>query len=253
MSKLISGYWWAWKNIESGKKSMQTLRKFYPDSDLFINVDYEGDVDGYQKVGNELSAIVTRNNFQVGYCGDFGNVKVGYSHWTKEKSVEWLRGLYEACKKTDSKYMMLFEEDDFVLKPISILNEEFSMAIHPTSPSPTGRMRPNPIPNRFKQYSKSVGGVDICPGYASGGGTIFNREHYIDSYDRVLDLYTKNYDEFCKINKIYGWEDFLFQYILMLGGYEIIQNHQLCEHWEVPNFQEFEILTGCKDHNLINL
>ena len=33
---------------------------------------------------------------------------------------------------------MLFEEDDFVLKPISILNEEFSMAIHPTSPSPTG-------------------------------------------------------------------------------------------------------------------
>ena len=36
---------------------------------------------------------------------------------------------------------MLFEEDDFVLKPISILNEEFSMAIHPTSPSPTGRMR----------------------------------------------------------------------------------------------------------------
>ena len=25
MSKLISGYWWAWKNTESGKKSMQTL------------------------------------------------------------------------------------------------------------------------------------------------------------------------------------------------------------------------------------
>ena len=44
---------------------------------------------------------------------------------------------------------MLFEEDDFVLKPISILNEEFSMAIHPTAPSPTGRMRPNAIPYNF--------------------------------------------------------------------------------------------------------
>ena len=51
---------------------------------------------------------------------------------------------------------MLFEEDDFVLKPISILSEEFSMAIHPTSPSPTGRMRANAIPYQFKEYVKRL-------------------------------------------------------------------------------------------------
>ena len=116
MSKLISGYWWAWRETKAGKKSMQTLRKFYPDADLFINVDYEGDVEGYTKVGKELGATVTRNNFQLGYCGNFGDRDIGYEHWTKEKAVEWLRGVYEACKKTDSKYMMLFEEDDFILK-----------------------------------------------------------------------------------------------------------------------------------------
>ena len=91
------------------------LVKFYPDADLFINVDYEGDVEGYTKVGEELGATVTRNNFQLGYCGNFGDRDIGYEHWTKEKAVEWLRGVYEACKKTDSKYIMLFEEDDFVL------------------------------------------------------------------------------------------------------------------------------------------
>jgi len=253
MSKLISGYWWAWKDVEAGKKSAQTLRKFYPDSDLFFNVDYEGDVEGYQKIGKELGATVTRNNFQLGYCGDFGDKNIGYKYWTQEKSVEWLRGVYEACNKTDSKYMMLFEEDDFVLKPISILNEEFSMAIHPTYPSPTGRMRANFIPDKFLEYSKSVGGVGTCPGYASGGGTIFNREHYIDAYERGLELYTKHYDEFCKISKIYGWEDFLFQYVMMLAGYEIIQNPHLCEHWEVPNFEGFEIITGLKQPELIQL
>ena len=253
MSKLISGYWWAWRETEAGKKSMQTLRKFYPNSDLFINVDYEGDMEGYQKVGEELGATVTRNNFQLGYCGNFGDRDIGYEHWTKEKAVEWLRGVYEACKKTDSKYMMLFEEDDFILKPISILNEEFSMAIHPTSPSPTGRMRANAIPYQFKQYAESVGGVGDSPGYASGGGTIFNRVQFIDSYERALDLYTKHFDEFCKTSKIYGWQDFLFQYIMQLAGYKIIQNPKLCELWEVPNFEGFEILTGCKQPELVKL
>ena len=108
-----------------------------------------------------------------------------------EREREWLRGVYEACKKTDSKYIMLFEEDDFVLKPISILNEEFSMAIHPTAPSPTGRMRPNAIPHQFKEYAEAVGGIGDSFSYASGGGTIFNRTQFIDSYERAL-VYTQN-------------------------------------------------------------
>ena len=41
-------------------------------------------------------------------------------------------------------------------------------------------------------------------------------------------------------------QDFLFQYIMMLGGYEIIQNTKLCEHWEVPDYEDFEILTAIK-------
>ena len=56
-----------------------------------------------------------------------------------------------------------------------------------------------------------------------------------------------------EINKIFGWQDFMFQYIMMLGGYEIIQNHDLCELWEVPNFEGFEILTGCKEPDLVKL
>jgi hypothetical protein len=114
-------------------------------------------------------------------------------------------------------------------------------------------MRPNHIPQQYFDYSKSVGGVDNCPGYASGGGTIFNRLQYMDSYERALSLYLENFDDYCKINKIYGWQDFLFQYVMMLAGYEIIQNTKLCEHWEVPNYDDFEILTACKDHNLITL
>ena len=110
------------------------------------------------------------------------------------------------------------------------------------------------IPKQFLDYSKEIGGIGDCPGYASGGGTIFNREHYMDSYERILDKFTDVYDEFCKINKIFGWEDFLFQYIFMLGGYEVtfkIMIYVNCG--KCLTFHEFEILTGCKDPNLITL
>ena len=73
------------KKLKKKVRNLQTLRKFYPDADLFINVDYEGDVEGYQKVGEELGATVTRNKFQLGYCGNFGDRDIGYEHWTKEK------------------------------------------------------------------------------------------------------------------------------------------------------------------------
>lgn len=250
MGKIISGYLWAYRNYGAGEVSVSSLREFYPDSDIFINVDYEGSIDEYTECGKSIGSTVTRNNFQVGYCGDFGNVKVGRPCWPKEHSFEWIRGLYEACKKTDSKYMILLEEDDYVLNSISILDTEFSMAIHPTMPSPIGTMRPNSIPNKFKEYIKQNGGNPESPGYAAGGGTIFNREHLISTWETHKDMLWDDYDMLKSINKLIGWEDYLLQFIMQLNGHEIIQNNQLCEHWEVSNWESFEIVTGLKDHTL---
>jgi hypothetical protein len=253
MSKLVAAYLWAWKNYESGKKSLETVRKFYPDADLFINVDYEGDIENYSSIGTELNATVSRNKFQIGYCGNFGNINVGYECWSKESAFEWVNSFYNVCKKTDANYIFILEEDDFLLKPVSMLNEDVSIGIHPTVPSPTGVYRANSIAEEFYTYSMEVGGITKCPGFGAGGGTFLNREHFIDSWDRVKDGLWDNYDHLKSVQKIIGWEDFLVQYILMLGGYTITQNHMLCEHWEVPNWKEYEIVTGLKDHTLINL
>jgi len=252
--KIISAYLWAFKNFESGIKSLKSVRQFYPDADLFINVDYEGDFINYRQRGLELEAHISRNNFQLGYCGNFGNVNVGRDCWDKEATFEWFRGFYEACKKTNSKYIILLEEDDFVLKPLSICEFEFSCAIHPTDPSPTGRYRKNFINEQFYNYSRDFGGTTECPGYASGGGTIINREEFILAWDKCKNYLFEHYDKMVEINKIIGWIDFSLQYVMMLGGYKIIQNPYLCEHWEVPvGWEDFEIITGLKDHNLISI
>jgi hypothetical protein len=255
MKKLISAYLWAWTNWKAGEKSLKSVRKWYPSSDLFINVDFEGDHDNYKLVANRINATYSSNDFQLGYCGNFGNVYVGYDCWSKESTLHWFDKLYNACKLTNSHYMILLEEDDFILNEISILNENFDMAVHPTNPSPTGVNRKNHIPNEFLQFSKSVGGTDKYIGYGAGGGTVFNREHFINAWDKVRNILFDNYDYLRDVNKIIGWEDFTFQYIMMLANYEnIIQNTKLGEHWEVnESWNTFEIITGLKDHTKIEI
>lgn len=252
MNKLISGYLWAWKNWQAGSKSVASLKKFYPNSDIFINVDFEGDVKNYKKICEENNYVLSVNNFQLGYCGNFGNINIGRECWPLEHCIEWMDRLNDACNKTDSKYIFLFEEDDFILKPLSILEKEFSMAIHPTSPSPTGWYRENYIPNEFVNFINENDGNASSPGYAAGGGTIFNREHMVLSWKKAKPILIKNYDYLKSINKIIGWQDYLMQFVIQIGGYEIIQNNNLCEHWEVKDrWAEFEIVTGMKDMEII--
>jgi hypothetical protein len=253
MSKLISGYLWAWTNWEAGQKSVASLKKYYPDTDIFINVDFEGDIDNYTKICNSNGYNFSKNSFQLGYCGNFGDRNLGRDCWPCESSVEWMDRLYDACLKTDSKYILLLEEDDFVLKPISLLDYEFSMAIHPTNPSPIGRYRANHIPSEFLKFIEDNNGNPSSPGYAAGGGTIFDRNQMILSWEKARPLLIQNYDYLKSINKIIGWQDYLMQFVMQVGGYEIIQNPNLCEHWEVPQWEQFEIITGLKNHTLVNL
>jgi len=252
MSKLISAYIWAWKNYKSVDLSLSKLRQFYPDSDIFINVDYDGDYESYKTLSKKYNAELTRNNFQVGYCGDHGSVKIGKECWTREETFEWIRGLYDACKKCTSKYIIILEEDDFILKPLSILNEDFSMAIHPTNPSPIGVYRANYLPNEFMLYSYDLGGISTAPGYGAGGGCIFKPNEFVKSWEKCKDTLWRDYDTLKKINKIIGWQDFIVQFVMMIGGYEIIQNPYEAQPWEVKNWYDYEIVCGLKDYELIN-
>ena len=38
----------------TSEKINENFKKFYPDVDLFINVDYDGDIENYTKVGEEI-------------------------------------------------------------------------------------------------------------------------------------------------------------------------------------------------------
>jgi len=253
MEKIISAYLWAWRNYESGHRSLKKLRQFYPDAGIFINVDYEGDIENYKRISDEMGGTFSRNNFQVGYCGDCLAAVVGRECWPKENAFEWIRGLYEACLKADTEYMLILEEDDFILKPLTILEYDFAMAIHPTAPSPAGVYRPNYLPPEFMEYSKRLGGIDYAPGYGAGGGCIFKPRYFVKAWEKCKDVLWEDYDKLVPINKIMGWQDFIVQFVMMIGGYEIVQNPYEAQPWEISNWKDYEIVCGLKDHTLVEL
>ena len=108
-------------------------------------------------------------------------------------------------------------------------------------------------------FSVKHGGVGTAPGYGAGGGCVFNREQFIKSWEKAKPLIWDVYDHFKKINKIIGWEDFLVQYVMMIGGYEITQLTHAAQPWEEPNWKTansyyggpYEIVCNLTDINEI--
>lgn len=255
MSKQLSAYLWAWTEVEKGSKSIDLLKKYHPDADVFINVDYDGSIDEYTEYGKSIGATVTNHKFQVGYCGDFFDVIIGKPCWTRDETFEWIRSFYEACKKTDSTYMIILEEDNFLLRPLSFLDDEFSILIHASMPSAAGNNRPNHLPKRFMEFSNEHGGISTAPGYGAGGGCVLNREQFIKSWEKAEPLLYDVYDDFAKIDKIIGWQDFIVQYIMMIGGYTVDQLNIAAQPWEEANWRTkpnwkgnpYEMVCGLKE------
>ena len=252
MKNELSAYLWGYQNIEAGEKSVETFKKFYPDSDLFLTIDVGGDIDGYTKISNKYNGSIRTNSIKVGRCGTFGDYSNSNppgdenfrTHWPKENAFEWLNGIYDACLRTTSKYMIILEEDVFILKPISILNDEFGASITITK---------NPIPPVILNFIKSFGGNTTDDKYGCSGGCIINVQDFIRGYEFCKDELLENYDDIAKSTKLIGWSDCILQVIIQCSGSRIIINKQLVDPWMFDegwidkNWKEFEIVNYLKD------
>lgn len=248
MGNNISGYLWGYKNPNAGYKSFEKFRKQYPKSDLFCRIDIGGDAESYTKICNEFNVQFSVNSIKVGYCGNFESSKhnIGRDGWPKENAFEWLNGIYDACLKTSSKYMIILEEDVFVLKKISIVDEEFGAAIVKNN---------NVIPTSIINFIKSLGGNSSNNMYGCCGGCIINVKDFIRGWEFCKDELWAAYDDIFKQTKLIGWSDCILQVVIQCSGSKIVINNQLVEPWMVEkkwidrDWREFEIVNYLKDIN----
>lgn len=252
--KLLNAYLWGYKNWEAADNSFRKFRQFYPDGDIFIKVDANGDFENYKLIAQKWDADISKNPFQIGYPGNHQEHNVGRECWPMDNSFLWCDNIYWTCKKSDSKFLIILEEDSFILKPITILEKEFGISVF--------EYNTNTIPEVLMDVINQIGGnIDIPVGkwgrgYGAGGGFIIDCEKWIKSWEYFRPILELNYESISSQNKLIGWSDCLAQLVIMAGGYEVLMNKQMVQTWYgerpdlYPNYthwSDYEIVDYLKD------
>ena len=88
MNKWLNAYLWGYKDWEAADHSFRKFREFYPDGDIYIKVDDNGDFENYKKVAEKYNAECSKNPFQIGYPGNFKDYNI------EENVGQWIMHFY---------------------------------------------------------------------------------------------------------------------------------------------------------------
>ena len=143
-----------WKYLNSYKNTLDNVRKYYPNSDIFIFFDgSRNDLQEYLEVAAKYNCIVSVRNNELGYINRLDNLEINLP-----KQLEWIDRMKSACKISESEWVMILEDD--VLIKREIIN-------WPSADVGTNR-----------EY------------FRTGGGSIFKREVFLESLEKnnILDI-----------------------------------------------------------------
>lgn len=252
MNKLLDAYLWGYNNWQAADYSFRKFKEFYPDGNIFIKVDAGGDFENYKKIAEKWNASCSKNSFHIGYPGNHQQHNIGRDCWPMDNAFLWCDNIYWTCKKSDSKYLIILEEDTFILKPISILNSSnFGIAVF--------EYNTNIIPDALLGVVEQIGGNVNIPlnifgnkGYGAGGGFIIDSEKWIKSWEYFRPILELNYDVISTYSKLIGWSDCLAQLIIMAGGYDVVQNKQNVQTWYHERPDLYPTYTHWKDYEIVD-
>jgi hypothetical protein len=198
MKSQLGFYLWAYNNSESVNYILGKLRNSYPDSDLVLSSDN----------GSNMSEIANKYNAKKYIHGKKSHgpchksLEAGRYGWTVNEAKLWLDRLYEACQTITNDWVMLMEEDVLV-------KERFKFPAVDIIMIPNIK---NAICTSGVEWVKSRGGKTNYPWYSAGGGSIINRQKFIEAYEKHIDSFTENYERIYNDSMSqgiggWGWND----------------------------------------------
>jgi hypothetical protein len=268
-NSLLSAYLWCYDKPEAADVSFKKFREFYKDGEIHCTVDLGGKVDDIKKVCDKWNAEMKVNPINVGRCGWMGHYEkyeedgprneLNRKCWPKENAFIWMDRLCEVAKNCGSKYLISLEDDTFILKPISILNSDFGIAVF--------EYNTNSLPHSLLNFINKIGGNTNIPvnifgnkGYGAGGGFIIHCDNFVKSWESFRIILDSYWEELVNETHLIGWVDVLPQITMMAGGYDVVMNKNLVQIWFgdrkdlYPNFgnwKDYEIVDFIKDMQII--
>jgi hypothetical protein len=180
MKSQLGFYLWAYNNSESVDYILGKLRNAYPDSDLVLSSDN----------GKDMSQIAEKYlatkyiHGEKSHGPSYKSLEANRYGWTVNEAKLWLDRLYEACQTITNDWVMLMEEDVLV-------KERFKFPAVDIIMIPNIK---NAICTSGVEWVKSRGGKTNYPWYSAGGGSIINRQKFIEAYEKHIDSFTENYE-----------------------------------------------------------
>jgi len=235
----ISVYYQVYDNKNLTTKILSSFRKIYTDVHIRLLCDKGSD---HTELSKEMNCEYVYSNYHMGLWGWNHKDVVSGKHcygWTKEEGLEHISRWYNFAKSVKSKYILMMEDDIYVTKEISIINNDFVF----TEVKPGNQLSDSikNICNRFNQ-NHTLNRYGCC------GGHFINRELYIDSVDKCLSFIDCSYDEMLSIDHHLGWPDTLNNLVFNLCEYVGIENTDYHEGFTNPeNKAIFHDYTGRKE------
>lgn len=214
--------------------AIKSFREFNPESTYVVIGDSGSD---HYDICKKYNCIYINDTFKVGYP----SIPLGFD---KEKILRYLKRTFVAANLCKGTHIMIMEDDVCIINPIKVSDED-EMLI------PKAGLG-NKIDERILQLIRENAGCEIDSFYGMGGGSIFKRQSFLQSYDKFYNFIENNFDKLHKIYSPFGWPDCIMSVCLMFIGKKQTVNTQLHElgYWGMDfskaNWEGVE--EKCKPH-----
>jgi len=199
--------------LRSAEFVMQNVRQHYPNSNYIILVDkVDEDVD-YLPLAAKYNTDILYSQFRNGYPVQ----PYGYQ---KDKLLEFLKRMYIGCLRCTEEYVMMLEEDNVILKPITIPVGTIVMGYN--------TIDGNDYPQQFVDLLQNWSNKEPkFKKYGSCGGTIIHRATFIKEYFAMVYFIELNLEEIFTYYPAAGWHDCFMTYLFQAVGYDYTPNPKL--------------------------
>lgn len=180
--------------------------------------------------GNDFSYLTQKYNNRIIYHYNMEKSWCDREGWvSKSQAILWSVLFTEGCRKLNSKYIMILEDDVLLrgnINDIKIHSEIMGARSHPG----------NQLPTSIQEYVYNIDGKNIpFYYYGGGGGSIINRE-IISSGDFPYIVNT-HYYPICKLSKKMNFNDSMLTFMYRILGHEYKENPEHIETWEDSNWR----------------